>query len=81
VQAAASRKERRAVVAQRAAKRRRNLQKVWFGSFADIPPSSTNVRFTPESGHRLRERLAVAELEAHFANRDGGSRWELAVTA
>ena len=27
------------------------------------------------------ERLAMTELEAHFANRDGSSRWELPVAA
>jgi hypothetical protein len=27
------------------------------------------------------ERLAMAELEAHFAVRDGGSRWETAAAA
>ena len=27
------------------------------------------------------ERLAMAELEAHFAGRDGGSRWETAAPA
>jgi len=27
------------------------------------------------------ERLAMTELEAHFANRDGGSGWELAAAA
>ena len=27
------------------------------------------------------ERLAMTELEAHFANRDGGSRWELPAPA
>jgi hypothetical protein len=27
------------------------------------------------------ERRAMTELEAHFANRDGGSRWELPVAA
>jgi hypothetical protein len=27
------------------------------------------------------ERLAATELEAHFANRDGGSGWDLAAAA
>jgi len=27
------------------------------------------------------ERLAMTELEAHFANRDGSSRWELPAAA
>ena len=27
------------------------------------------------------ERLAMTELEAHFANRDGGSRWGMAAAA